>query len=76
MHVVETEHPHFHVIHAEMEFRFDLQDFSELRTDQVKAPPKFQRKIREWAERNRQALIEAWAAIQNGRTPDKSRFVS
>jgi hypothetical protein len=72
----ETEQPHFHVFRSGEEFRFSLADYSQLETDIATAPSGLPRKMREWASRNQQALIDAWAAIQNGCIPDKSRFIS
>jgi hypothetical protein len=70
----ETEEPHFHVYKAGLEYRYRLRDLEQMPTDKYPAPDGLSRLVRDWGQRNREALDAAWRALQADSQPDKSRF--
>lgn len=61
--------PHFHAIYAGDEAQLAL-DGTLLRGS---LPPRILAMVREWASLNQSALLEAWEASSNGRTPKRIR---
>jgi len=61
--------PHFHATYAEHEAQIAIDG----RLLRGSLPPRIMAMVLEWASENRSALLEAWEACSNGRTPTRIR---